>query len=251
MPDPPPSGGPGAKQAWIDNSTRLILQSTQEIARSLDCLMTRAPGAAGKQGPPGPQGPAGAKGDKGDKGDPGTYVPPDLTHVSSVSWQHGTSIRLATLLQKGLTVTFDKSGVWEDDLNDQTIILLAPHPASVGTDPEAQTECFCQVKIEHMDFVPSGHSNAGGVPKLVAATTKTLCIKAVVFFDHVTLQELVRAFQTVVMRLLIRGDLIRDAKDPPFALDADNLPAFWAGAQPATGDGVPGGTYESWFQLTA
>jgi hypothetical protein len=272
MPDPPPSSGPGANQAWIDNSTRVILPSTQALAQVLDCLMARAPGAAGKQGLPGPMGPAGQAGARGSmgpmgptgpmglqgpKGDPGTYVPPDLTHITSVSWPHGNGPHLTTIslntLNQGLKISFDKSGVWEDDLNDQTIILLAPHlNAVVGNDAQAQTECFCQVSIERMIFSPSGHSTAGGQPKPVSSTTKTLCTAVQVFFDSVTLSRIALQEwkgQFLAMRMIIKGDLIRDATDPPFALDADNLPAFWTGAQPTTGDGVAGGCYESWFKV--
>jgi Collagen triple helix repeat (20 copies) len=272
MPDPVPSSGPGANQAWIDNSTRVILPSTQALAQALACITGRAPGAAGKQGPPGPMGPAGPAGQtgatgpigpmgpigptglQGPKGDPGTYVPPVLTHITSVSWPHGngpnlTAISLNTLTQ-GLTVSFDKSGVWEDDLNDQTIVLLAPHLNPV-VDVKTQTECYCQVSIERIVFSPSGHT-ATGQPKPVSSTSRTLCTTVQIFFDSATLTRIVQQEwkgKLLIMRLLVRGDLIRDATDPPFALDANNLPAFWTGAQNATGDGVPGGTYESWFQV--
>jgi hypothetical protein len=46
-------------------------------------------------------------------------------------------------------------------------------------------------------------------------------------------------------RVIVKGDYIRD-KSKKRAIDADNLPAFWAlGGK--TGDGIEGGTFESWF----
>jgi hypothetical protein len=86
----------------------------------------------------------------------------------------------------------------------------------------------------------------------VSSTPPTLCTAAQVFFDSVTLSRIALQEwkgQFLAMRMIIKGDLIRDATDPPFALDADNLPAFWTGAQPTTGDGVAGGCYESWFKV--
>ena len=44
-------------------------------------------------------------------------------------------------------------------------------------------------------------------------------------------------------RVVIKGNFIRDAKDK--ALDADHLPG-WVPKR-KTGDGVAGGTFESWF----
>ena len=46
-------------------------------------------------------------------------------------------------------------------------------------------------------------------------------------------------------RVIVKGDYIRD-KSKKRAIDADNLPAFWAlGGK--TGDRIEGGTFESWF----
>jgi hypothetical protein len=50
------------------------------------------------------------------------------------------------------------------------------------------------------------------------------------------------------IRVLIKGDFIRDQKDK--AVDANHLPPWFNTGNYRTGDGVAGGTFESWFSLT-
>jgi hypothetical protein len=47
-------------------------------------------------------------------------------------------------------------------------------------------------------------------------------------------------------RVVLKGDFIRDVADK--AVDADHLP-LWLPKR-ASGDGVEGGTFESWFSIT-
>jgi hypothetical protein len=47
-------------------------------------------------------------------------------------------------------------------------------------------------------------------------------------------------------RVVLKGDLVREFKDPRRAIDANHLPP-WLNAR-KTGDGKQGGTFESWFR---
>jgi hypothetical protein len=49
------------------------------------------------------------------------------------------------------------------------------------------------------------------------------------------------------VRVVVKGDFIRDASAKHYAIDADHLPP-WLPAH-ETGDGIEGGTFESWFTL--
>jgi len=51
------------------------------------------------------------------------------------------------------------------------------------------------------------------------------------------------------IRVLVRGDFVREATEKQRAIDADHLPP-WVPAR-LTGDGIEGGTFESWFTLVA
>jgi hypothetical protein len=53
--------------------------------------------------------------------------------------------------------------------------------------------------------------------------------------------------QPVTYRVIVSGDLIRDAENK--AIDANHLPPWFNTAGYRTGDGVAGGTFESWFTI--
>jgi hypothetical protein len=242
LPSPlPPEGA-----ALIDNVTfRQLLPSVQTIKEFLDCLNLCAGGTGGgtgPQGPPGPQGPsgpagpagpagapgpAGPPGPPGPKGDPGGVDPATLTHICAINWNHGKP-STKPMVDKGIVITFDKK-VTAADLHDQSIRLLFEKP----DDADPLTMCWCQLPGE---FRP-GNITPPCNPNGSFASSAAPQVTAVRF----TPREMPKGRYRVV----VIGDYIRGDGDK--AVDANHLPG-WLNARP-TGDGVEGGTFESWFLI--
>jgi hypothetical protein len=64
--------------------------------------------------------------------------------------------------------------------------------------------------------------------------------------DSKTMQQLIE-LKSPKLRVVVKGDFIRDATSQQRAIDGDHLPP-WLPAQ-RTGDGIEGGTFESWILI--
>jgi DNA-binding beta-propeller fold protein YncE len=242
----------------INNRTRRLLPSTQVLTDLVRCLLEHGagggPGTKGDKGDKGDKGADGADGANGEKGDPGIddvdlqIVPCDqppvgeiveaggtrtlnlviptlcdtkLTHICGISWDHGKAAN-----SLNLRIAFDGL-VRSEDLHPQSVILLFQKP------PEnLKLNCWCEVECD-----------------IRTGKFKTLCDVSSEFEESTGLVNGLMLRTTFDIagnyRVLVKGDFIRDENDK--AVDADHLPK-WLPAR-KTGDGVAGGTFESWFRF--
>ncbi|MBP6468937.1 MAG: helix-hairpin-helix domain-containing protein, partial [Chloroflexi bacterium] len=168
----------------------------------------------------------------GDKGDPG--LDPDLTHICNINWKHGQATDPGLLKEMGLLIAFDNE-VWNEDIHRHSVRLLVER-----FDQEAMTVCWCEVwpevlqGVRFKDFCDPFSSfeefppGDPGIP-----------VNGVRFFPA-------RGFDMgVTFRVIVQGDFIRDVKER--AVDGDHLPPYVPNRR--SGDGLEGGTFESWFVL--
>lgn len=147
--DPPsdPADDAAAGIARIDNMLgRVLLPSTQDIARALACVIETCcdGGGVGLQGPRGPQGLQGERGEQGPKGDPGVGIDRNFGHICGINWVHGSREMKRGLLEAGLRVAFDRP-VRNGDLNRFTVRLLT----KIFGEPSG-TACWCEVEPTNM-----------------------------------------------------------------------------------------------------
>jgi hypothetical protein len=230
-PDPLPEEG----AAVIDNlKFRSLLPSVQAVKEFLDCLGICVPGEGrsgpvGPAGPAGPAGPPGATGPAGPQGPPGSSFDATLRHICSINWPHGGSTS-SEELERSLVIVFD-GPVLAEDLGPDTVRVFREHQLPAGAPDSAWLQ------------VP-GQYQRGRVDKDCDAKST---------FTPMPAADLVTAlrFRPEVLngryRVQVLGDLIRDDKgNKARAVDANHLPPFLP--ERKTGDGINGGTFESWFQ---
>lgn len=268
----------------IDNQTgRRLLPSTQVLTEVVECLLENGPGGTGLQGPPGLPGPQGLGIDAvnanivecHDKGGASiqmiggqrtlvldiprgcdAVLPPPVTytHICGINWTHGQTITLSEIRKQGLLIAFDGQ-VHNEDIHAHSFMVLKAR--SIPQQEDAMVvNCFCDVDIA---IEPGVHRGL-----LRGVTFKEKCnVKSDFTPEQPGATTLVTGAQFLpdpifvpgVYRVVIHGDYIRDDRDhrdPPEqarAVDANHLPP-WLPKRPATGDGVEGGTFVSWFIVT-
>jgi hypothetical protein len=251
----------------IDNLVdRRLLVSTDVLTHVVGCMLDQgaASGKSGPQGIPGPAGPGitdvhvqfvpcsepGGATLSGTAPDltlnltiPGPCNP-DLVVIQTISWEHNGNVPISTLLNpnKGLSIAFS-GGVISSDLSLDTVSLLIP----VLNNPlQAWAEADVGITVKGGIFATIGDVNSaftGGPDANGLANGLQLTIDQV--YEPVLKKLLKRK-----IRVCVRGDFIRDSNNQ--GLDADNLP-LWVPKNPVpgrvSGDGIEGGTFESWFTL--
>jgi hypothetical protein len=258
--DPPtdPVADDAANIARINNRKgRKLLPSVEVVTELIECLLEHRAGGAGAQGPVGPQGLDGPAGPGIDAVSvtiiPCDQVPQDpkitiinnkrtleleiprgcdaptpdpvkLTHICAINWPHGGEFD-----QEELLIAFDQEVV-NDDLNEHSVVVLRGR-----FDQERGVTCWCEVQAKQISGVhfPSRCklSNRQGV-------TINRPANGVLFLPA-------NRFEAGEQyRVLVKGDFIRTLADHK-AVDADHLPEWLPNR--SSGDGVEGGTFESWF----
>jgi DNA-binding beta-propeller fold protein YncE len=267
QPDPPadPVADLAAHIARIDNRKgRRLLPSTQVLTEVIKCLLEHTGGGGGEQGPPGPPGPqgppgpagstgpVGAQGPKGDPGPPGSGLNFELPHIVAINWQHNGKFKLGdipTISDIGLIVAFDQE-ISPDTISEQTIELLR-RSDQFG---EQGVRCYC--------------SRADTVRPVRVVThpgsTLPQCGQEIIRVDELAGQQQATGakfgfrIQPGDYRVMIRGDLILGSKEIQLANGRPGRPALDANhlgpglpTRCPTGDGIEGGTFESWFTIIA
>ena len=238
------------EDARIDNrKDRRILPRTQLLADALRCLCERGDGGQGEQGPPGEPGPQGPKGEQGLQGEqgpqgpPGEGLNPKLTHICGISWQHGGQIRRSDFKERGLLIAFDNN-VAKKDLHRQSCMILIKHSEPIANSGNSLT-CWCEFPLKDVEPIKFDIDCDISSPKPAGAEE---------FVNGVRLFPVEGAIpdQAGEYRVVLKGNFIREQGpgDPPKpgrALDADHLPPWLPDRR--SGDGVEGGTFESWFYI--
>jgi DNA-binding beta-propeller fold protein YncE len=262
----------------IDNLTdRHLLISTDILTQAVQCLCEQGGGTGkpGKDGAPGPPGPgidavnakfvpcdqAGSASITGASPNrtlnltiPGECNK-DLVGVSNVSWAPASGVLgrviRSQLIKPGLKIAFTDV-VQAADLTTDTVKLLIPVPALILTNPNnpptsSDLVSYCEVPI----LVTPGNFKKLGDVTSVFTPTAVGNVNGVAFTLSSKNQKEIDIINFVVnatqkpFQVLVKGDFIRDAKQ--HGLDGDHLPP-WVPKRPS-GDGIEGGTFESWFQL--
>jgi DNA-binding beta-propeller fold protein YncE len=269
-------------EAEIDNRTdRQLLLSTDLLTNVVRCLLDQGTGGGqvGPQGLPGPPGKDGTNGQDGPQGlqgpaGPGItdvsvqFVPcdqpgsatltgtapnftldltipgpcnPNLTVVKSINWPHAGILKMSTLEETGgLQIAFS-AGVKCTDLSLDTVTLLIPVPnGSFQTWAEAGPNA---ITVKGVNFPTVGDVTSTPV---TPAPANGLANGVALFINRKILSTL----SGQKLRVCVRSDFIRDSSD--LALDGDHLPPWVPTTLPAgrqSGDGIEGGTFESWFTL--
>ena len=269
--------------ADIDNLTdRHLLVSTDLLTQAVQCLCEQGGGGTGKSGQDGAQGPPGPGIDLVKA----TFVPcdqpgsatitgtspnrtlnlvipgdcnKDLVGVANVSWAPQPpataavlgKANLAQLIKPGLRIAFTGSVQATDlanpaDSTSNTVILLAP--VVVQSVPAAPSDliAYCEVPIR---VKPVLFSTPGDITSTPGPVVGGLA-NGVVFSLFNTKDEEILFLSVRTkkpLRVLVKGDFIRDSTAKQRGLDGNHLPP-WVPTRPS-GDGIEGGTFESWFTL--
>jgi hypothetical protein len=222
----------------IDNLTdRHLLVSTDVLTDVVRCLLTQG-GGAGSPGPAGPQGPPGQG-----------VVPIDLAGVANVSWAPPTTgvtgkVKLNDLFTKpGIKIAFT-APVQSTDLTTDTIVLLVPVP--LASQPDLILWCEVPITVNPGNFATLGDLTTFFSPVAIPAPANGVAFFASerdtkIFLATISMQP------PHPIQVLVKGDFIRDSSSKKRGLDGNHLPP-WVPAR-ASGDGIEGGTFESWFMI--
>jgi hypothetical protein len=159
-----------------------------------------------------------------------------LVGIQSVSWDHnGNTVNLSDLIKPGLGIAFSDS-VQAADLTRNSIALLVP-----GGSLQLMYWQELEITITPGDFTTLGNaSSAFGASS--AASVNGLQFAVDEQLDG-NLRAIADAFNGIPFHVVVKGDFIRDTHGQ--ALDGDHLPPWLPNK--TSGDGIEGGTFESWF----
>jgi len=159
-----------------------------------------------------------------------------LTHICSISWVHGGSLKVADVREKGLLIAFDGSGVEKSDFHERSVMVLISHEEQVG---HGVVTCWCEVAIRRTPKILEKPCDLLSNIRDPKATDKVVNAIQIKFMDAGAVPN------SGMVRVILNGDFIRDKEGK--GLDADHLPPWFPTKNYKTGDGIAGGTFESWF----
>ena len=155
-------------------------------------------------------------------------------HICAINWPHGQTIPQAAVRE--LLIAFDAK-VFRGDIHEESIQLLFGH------DEQGQM-CWCEVPARiqgvGLNLTPDPGGNGTCVINGVTGGGAS---------QHCNGAR-IRPAQDIRpgrYRVVVKGDFIRD--ELLRGVDANHLPEWLPSRR--TGDGVEGGTFESWFQVRA
>ena len=250
----------------IDNFTdRHLLPSTDLITDVVRCMLENG-GGKGRRGEEGPQGKSGAGiedvdadfveanqpgrawiGEENEKRTLFLEIPrgrdareperPEYTRICGINWVHRGERRKDAVEDQGIVIAFNHP-IRAIDINRHTFEVLS-HRIEDGL------ICWCELPGHahgvKLDLEPEeeGTFRIVGVQEPhVHPTYETLVNGAIFRADELS-------FDPGTLRVILKGDLIRDERGR--GIDANHLPPWLP--ERVTGDGVEGGTFESWFTV--
>jgi hypothetical protein len=161
-----------------------------------------------------------------------------LTGICNINWkQNGSTLKEADLVVPGLgapafLMTFAQR-VHAEDITENTFRVLFGQRGDLDT-------CWCEVVPRRVGGIhlqlQNGCTPVGAIPPFPAPNGDL--VEGAMFIPG--------QLRPGLYRIELKGDLVRDLNDK--GVDGNHLPP-WLPARP-TGDGVPGGTFESWLTIT-
>jgi DNA-binding beta-propeller fold protein YncE len=164
-----------------------------------------------------------------------------LTRICGVSWEHGGKLAIGSVELDSLFILFTQP-VKAEDLHPLSLRVLARKQE----DPqdELKLACWCELQgdVQPWDFEVPCVPERGGPAQGPSAN-------AVRFHRPA-------GFAVGTYRVQLNGDFVRTFVDPPDpeaerAVDADHLPPWFGHGLAESGDGIEGGTFESWFEVVS
>ncbi|MEF7616360.1 hypothetical protein V4F39_20765 [Aquincola sp. MAHUQ-54] len=233
------------------------------------------PGAQGPEGPQGPQGLPGTPGAPGPQGEAGPAGPPgpdpfdwDLPHVCDFNWLHDNPEVVGA--PDELIVTFDTE-MLAADLHDRSVFVqLGRHVRKFRGDAQegdfVPMLCWCDLDLrDRLDLGRvAERCQARAFERSGDPFVDALRIRLPGNLGFLSDDGLLR------LRVLVKGDFVRGRHQRTGelrALDGDHLPTLEPRSPPGppqpgvrpewlqpgdkrhSGDGIEGGTFESWFDV--
>ena len=154
-----------------------------------------------------------------------------LTHIAGINWKHNGSLPIQSFKDAGLLIAFD-GDVTASDLTLNSVKLLVSR-----LDDTTGARCWCEAPAR---LLPGNFASAGDITSAFTAGAVNGAVNGV--------QIVLVNLSVTPYRVQVLGDFIRDKKNNGRGVDADHLPPWLP--KRATGDGIEGGTFESWFKVT-
>ncbi|HEY6352718.1 MAG TPA: hypothetical protein VI636_25255 [Candidatus Angelobacter sp.] len=150
-----------------------------------------------------------------------------LVKIAGISWtRNGGKVPVNDLQQVGLKIAFSEV-VQSADLTPNSIVLLS-------------TSSGGQLGEVAINITPGNFATLGKVTSAFTPASGNVNGLSFVLANASAFQGLGN------LRIFVKGDFIRDKSG--HGVDGDHLPP-WLPARP-TGDGIEGGTFESWFTVS-
>jgi hypothetical protein len=270
--DMPEAGGPAPDgQAYIDDeSGRRRLPSVQALAGAINCLLE-----GGVVGPRGPQGPPGEPGRNGTNGSDGLGIDEVTVEMVPCRDEHGNPVPAARSLEGepgSRTLHLTLPGSCSDTLTHICAISWAHGGIRPPDDPQDESgNRRIELMIRFDGEVEARDLTAGALQLWLSRgfeANYAIWLQARTDLEPVAfggegceiepevgeagringvrlIGRVPARYYLSEYRVLVKGHFIRDAQGR--ALDADHLPG-WLPDRP-TGNGIEGGTFESWFAV--
>jgi DNA-binding beta-propeller fold protein YncE len=175
-----------------------------------------------------------------------TMCDPTLRRITGVSWDRDGGRRLMSQIQEGLLIAFSDD-VRSADLDSESLVLMVERDWF----PFASDWPELELNIEPGMFAKTGDVNSAFTPTPAKPEVNGVRFRATFNGWTGTQQEFHHLFDNRRYRVRLDGDKIRDARPPDEgpqrALDADHIAPGLPSR--ATGDGIQGGTFLSWFEV--
>jgi hypothetical protein len=281
--DPPsdPLADAAAGIARIDNDLgRVVVPSVADLAKAILCLFDKGVGGGtGEQGPPGQDGTDGKDGKDGvdgqdgqngadgQPGKDGVGLDWDYCHICDISWKHGVTLTISQLAQHSrLALAFDNA-VLNGDIHTNSVRVQVAAPELQGDVPLL---CFCDLDLRERLSGGKLEKHCDALSAFSPEANPAAEVNALEIRLPANLANLAKEKKFLRLRILVNGDLVRGRHNKTGewrAVDADHLPKTKIPSPPGppspgempewmqqgddrfSGDGVEGGTFESWFDV--
>jgi hypothetical protein len=211
----------GGTVGAIDSRPREQVYSNELLFDLLLCLHADGQGPKGDPGPKGETGDRGPQGPQGEPGPPGAGLNPNLTKIAEINWPHNERWPLGRFME-GLKVTFTNPVQPVLSTGRAWFIVTVEYPESEKALIVVERVLDSRIEVSQNRDIASFTPDSR-------------------FAD--VFKPLLQRLEIALVRVILKCDFLLGDKDGN-PVDGDHL-----GAKLPTGDGIPGGDFESWFFL--
>jgi hypothetical protein len=165
---------------------------------------------------------------------------PTLTKVQEISWQHDREMAIDTFIAQGLTVTFSQAIQATTTLGRVWFIVVAEYPVGASrTDTTLPLGTIVTQRILDQEIkIEDNLAFFKPDPEFANTFSATLIAAG--------------ASLPILCRVILKSSFLTDADDLSRAVDGDFFGVDTSTPESSlkSGNGLPGGDFESWFFLT-